>query len=200
MSRTKSNRLGDALVAFGRENRALDRQGVLDVIHGGTSADTIPMAGHGGYLVDIGTLRAGPIAGIDYTHAAIDCYIETGEKLLTMTFARQSLDALTGDVGVQLRYLFQLDRIPLSPCLNLIAEHDFLGSGRTVTTTLVTAPLLPVLDDRDTYGKLAAGIAAVLTERISATVNVPPPSPAPATTTSPSAAGSRFRSETGGRR
>ena len=146
------------------------------MIHASTSADTIAVAGHGGYLVGIGPLRAGPIAGIDYTHAAIDSYTETGDKLLTMTVARQSLDSLTGDVGVQVRYPFQLGQIPVSPYLNLTAEHDFLGSGRTVTTTLVTAPLLPVLtpvpDDRHTHGKLAAGLAAAVTERMSATATV----------------------------
>ena len=173
---TDINWFSDALVGFGLQDHALDRQGVLGLIHGSTSADTISVAGHGGYLVDIGPLRAGPIAGVDYTHAVIDGYTETGDKLLVMTVARQSLDMLTGDVGVQVRYPFQLGTIPVSPYLNLTAEHDFLGSGRTVTTTLVTAPLLPVLtpvpDDRHTYGKLAAGLAAVLTERISATVNV----------------------------
>ena len=175
-SLTDVNWFGDALVAYGRQDHALDRRGVTDVIHGSTSADTITVAGHGGYLFDIGPLRAGPIVGLDYTHAAIDGYTETGDALLVMTVARQSLDALTGDVGVQLRYPFQLGPIPVSPYLNLTAEHDFLGSGRTVTTTLVTAPLLPVLtpvpDDRHTYGKLAAGIAAAITEHVSATVNV----------------------------
>ncbi|HLJ20730.1 MAG TPA: autotransporter domain-containing protein [Stellaceae bacterium] len=175
-SLTDINWFGDALVGFGRQDHALDREGVLGLIRGSTSADTIAVAGHGGYLVNIGPLRAGPIAGIDYTHATIDGYTETGDALLVMTVARQSLDALTGDAGVQLRYPLQLGPIPVSPYLNLTAEHDFLGSGRTVTTTLVTAPLLPVLtpvpDDRHTYGKLAVGIAAAVTERVSATATV----------------------------
>jgi hypothetical protein len=50
-----------------------------------------------------------------------------------------------------------------SPFVNVTLEHDFFGSGRTITTTQVTTPLLPVLtpiEDRDrTYGKVAGGLA-----------------------------------------
>jgi hypothetical protein len=45
-------------------------------------------------------------------------------------------------------------------------EHDVLGSGRTVTTTEVTTPPLPVLtptEDRDRiHGKVAGGLAVNL--------------------------------------
>jgi hypothetical protein len=61
-----------------------------------------------------------------------------------------------------------------SPFVNLTAEHAFLGSGRNVITTLVTAPLLPVLtpvpDGGRTYGKVAAGIAMAVAGNLSATV------------------------------
>jgi hypothetical protein len=67
-------------------------------------------------------------------------------------------------------------RAPLSAvAANLTAEHDFIGSGRTLITTQVTTALLPVLtpiDNRNqTYGKVAAGIAAVITDKVSATVD-----------------------------
>ena len=62
-----------------------------------------------------------------------------------------------------------------SPFVNLTAEHDFIGSGRTLITTQVTTPLLPVLTPIEgrsqTYGKVAAGVAAAITGNVSATVN-----------------------------
>jgi uncharacterized protein YhjY with autotransporter beta-barrel domain/lysophospholipase L1-like esterase len=171
---TDINWFADALLAYGRHDYALDRQGVIDVIHASTGADTFTIAGKARYLVDVGRVRAGPIAGFDYTHAGIAAYTETGDSLITMMVDRQALDDLTGDAGLQVRFPFFLGRGMYSPFVNLTAEHAFLGSGRNVITTLVTAPLLPVLtpvpDGGRTYGKVAAGIAMAVAGNLSATV------------------------------
>ena len=45
---------------------ALDRQGVIDVIHGDTGANTFTAAGKAGYLVSVGPIRVGPIAGLTF--------------------------------------------------------------------------------------------------------------------------------------
>ena len=172
---TDANWFADALVAYGRHDFALDRAGVIDTVRASTHANTFTAAARGGYLVDVGPVRAGPIAGLNYTHAVIDGYTETGDILLTMMVDRQALDALTGSAGLQVRYPFLLGNGLYSPFVNVTAEHDFLGSGRIVTTTLVTAPLLPVLtpvpdNGSRTYGKVAAGIAAAVADNVSATL------------------------------
>jgi uncharacterized protein with beta-barrel porin domain len=87
---TDTNWFADALVAYGLDEYALDRQGVIDVIHGATSADVFTAAAQAGYLVDVGAIRAGPIAGFDYTHALIHAYTETGDSLLTMMVGQHS--------------------------------------------------------------------------------------------------------------
>ena len=71
---TGANGFADALVAYGRDEFALDRRGVIDVIRGATGADVFTAAAQAGYLVDVGAMRIGPIAGIDYTHARIAAY------------------------------------------------------------------------------------------------------------------------------
>jgi hypothetical protein len=81
---------------------------------------------------------------------------------------------LTGNAGLQLRLPFVVGTALYSPFINLTAEQDFAGSGRNVITTLVTAPLLPILtpvsaNDR-TYGRVAAGIGATIAGNVSATV------------------------------
>jgi outer membrane lipase/esterase len=171
---TDTNWFADALVVYGRHDFALDRQGVIDTIRGRTHADTFTAAARGGYLVDIGPIRAGPIAGLNYTRAVIQAYTETGDSLITMVVDRQALDSLTGGAGLQVRYPFLLGKGLYNPFINVTAEHDFIGSGRTVTTTQVTTPLLPVLtpipDNGRTYGKVAAGIAATIAGNVSATV------------------------------
>jgi len=173
---TDVNWFVDALTAYGRHDFSLDRQGVIDVIHGSTSADTFTAAARAGYLVHAGAVRVGPIAGFNYTHGVIGAYTESGDILLTMMVDRQAINALTGNAGLQLRLPFVAGTALYSPFINLTAEQDFAGSGRNVTTTLVTAPLLPILTpvsahDR-TYGKVAAGIGASIAGNISATVNV----------------------------
>ena len=164
----------DALVAYGRHDVSLDRSGIIDTIRGRTSADVFTAAVSGGYLFDLGAFRAGPIGRLTYVHAAIGGYTESGDSLLTMVVDRQTLDSLTGGAGVQIRYPFAVGNGIYSPFVNLTAEHEFSGSGRVVTTTQVTTPLLPVLtpvpDNDHTYGRLAAGIAANVAGNVSASL------------------------------
>ena len=171
---TDAHWFADGLLAYGRQNFSLDRAGVTDIVTASTHADTFTAAARGGYLFDVGGLRAGPIAGLTYTHAVIDGYTEAGDILLTMMVDRQILDNLTGSSGAQLRYPFVVGNGAYSPFINLTVEHEFMGSGRIVTTTLVTAPLLPVLtpvpDSGATYGKIAAGVSAVISGNLSATL------------------------------
>lgn len=172
---TGANLFSDALIAYGRHDFTLDREGVIDVIHGSASADTFAAAARAGYLFDAGPVRVGPIAGLYYTRADIQGYTETGDILLTMMVNEQTVDTLTGDAGLQLRVPFQLRGDLYSPFVNITAEQDLLGSNRVITTTQVTAPLLPVLTpvpgEIRTYGKIAAGLAARIGGTVSATVN-----------------------------
>ena len=147
---------------------------MTDTVTASTHADTFTAAARGGYLFDVGVLRAGPIAGLTYTHAVIQGYTEAGDILLTMMVDRQVVDNLTGNAGVQVRYPFVVGNGLYNPFVNIAAAHEFIGSGRIVTTTLVTAPLLPVLtpvpDSGRTYGTVAAGVSAVISGNTSATL------------------------------
>jgi uncharacterized protein YhjY with autotransporter beta-barrel domain len=173
---TDVNWFVDALTAYGRHDFSLDRQGVIDVIHGSTSADTFTAAARAGYLVSAGVLRVGPIAGFNYTHGVIGAYTESGDILLTMMVDRQTINALTGNAGLQLRLPFVTGMVLYSPFINLTAEQDFAGSARNVTTTLVTAPLLPILTpvsaQDHTYGRVTAGVGAGIAGNVNATLTV----------------------------
>jgi outer membrane autotransporter protein len=173
---TDAHWFADGLLAYGRQDFSLDRWGVTDAVTASTHADTFTAAARGGYLFDVGRLRAGPIAGLTYMHAVIQGYTEAGDILLTMMVDRQTINALTGNAGLQLRLPFVTGMVLYSPFINLTAEQDFAGSARNATTTLVTAPLLPILtpvsaQDR-TYGRVAAGIGAGIAGNINATLTV----------------------------
>lgn len=164
----------DGLLAYGRQDFSLDRSGVTDTVTASTHADTFTAAARGGYLFDAGAVRAGPIAGLTYTHAVIRGYTEEGDSLLVMTVGRQALDTLVGTAGVQLRFPFVVGGGLYNPFVNVTAEHEFMGQDRVIATTLVSAPLLPVLtavpDSGRTFGKVAAGISAVVSGNVSATL------------------------------
>jgi outer membrane lipase/esterase len=91
---TGAHFFSDVLAAYGRHDYALDREGVGDTIHASTAADTFSAAAKAGYLVDAGPIRAGPIAGVNYTSAVIGAYTETGDSLLTWMVNQQTLDSL----------------------------------------------------------------------------------------------------------
>ena len=172
-SYTDAHLFFDGLVAYGRQNYAIERDGIIGAIRANTGANVFTAAAHSGYLFEINSFRLGPIAGLTYTHGAIDAYTENGDSLLTMAVGNQSIDSLNGDAGVQLRLPMTLGTALYSPFINLVAEHKFCGD-RTLTTTLVSAPLLPILTpvsaNNDTAFTASAGVAATISANISANV------------------------------
>lgn len=174
-SYTTRNWFADLLLAYGRQNLNTDRAGILDTIRGSTNADLFTVAAKAGYLFDVASLRVGPIGGLNYTHASIGGYTETGDILLTQLVNRQDIESLTGSAGVQFRLPFTMRNALYSPFVNVTAEHDFLGDGRIVTTTQSTTLLLPVMTPvnatSQTYGKVVAGVAGQLAGNVSGMIN-----------------------------
>ena len=164
----------DGLVAYGHQRYALQRDGIIDVIRADTNANVVTAAARSGYLFDLGAFRLGPLAGLTYTHAVIDAYAERGDLLLTMMVGRQTIDGLNGSAGVQVRLPIIAGTAFYSPFVNLVAEHGLGAGDRTLTTTLVSAPLLPILtpvaSNAGANFKLSAGIAATVSANLTANV------------------------------
>jgi outer membrane lipase/esterase len=166
----------DALFAFGHHDVQMSRPGVIDTIHGDTDATTLAAVARGGYLFDLGKLRAGPIAGLSYTHSRVDGYTEKGDPLLTFTVGEQTLESLTGSVGVQFRVPFFAGPSPVSTFLNVTLEHEFGDATRTMTASLTQAPLVPILSpignfETRSYGKVEGGLTFEIGPSLSATLN-----------------------------
>jgi outer membrane lipase/esterase len=167
----------EALAAYGSHNVDLGRPGAVDFkpINSSTDASTFAVAARGGYLFDLGGLRAGPIAALTYIHTRVDGYTEKGDDLATFNVSAQTLDSLTGNLGLRFLAPFKAaDGSLVIPYVNVMLEHQFGDDARTVTTTLTQAPLLPILtsssnfEDR-TYGRVEGGITLQLTPDLSAT-------------------------------
>ena len=166
----------DALFGYGHHDVEMSRPGVIDIIRNDTDANVLAAVARGGYLYDFGPLRAGPIAGLTYTHSKVDGYTEKGDPLLTYSVAAQTLETLTGSFGVQLRAPFLVGPSPVSTFLNVTLEHEFGDGTRIMTASLTQAPLVPILSsvpnfETRTYGKVEGGLAFELGPTLSATVN-----------------------------
>jgi uncharacterized protein YhjY with autotransporter beta-barrel domain/phospholipase/lecithinase/hemolysin len=166
----------DVLVGLGSHDVSLARPGVIDAVRGETDAFTFALAARGGYLFDFGRLRAGPIAGLTYMHTRVDGYTEKGDPLLTFDVSSQTLDTLTGQVGLRFLAPFRNGDNVVIPYLNVLLEHQFGDDTRTLTASLSQAPLLPILSpvatfDARTYGKVEGGITFQLDPGLGATIS-----------------------------
>lgn len=166
----------DVLAGLGSHDIGLVRPGVIDAVRSDTDALTFALAARGGYLLDFGKLRAGPIAGVTYIRSRVDGYTEKGDPLLTFDVASQTLDTLTGNVGLRFLAPFRAGGGVVIPYLNIMLEHQFGDDTRTLTASLTQAPLLPILSpvatfDARTYGKVEGGITFQLSPDLSASIS-----------------------------
>jgi uncharacterized protein YhjY with autotransporter beta-barrel domain len=166
----------DLLFGLGSHDIGLVRPGVIDPVRSETDATTIALAARTGYLFDLGKVRAGPIGGLTYIRARVDGYTEKGDPLLTFDVASQTLDSLTGHVGLRLLAPFKAGSSLVIPYVNVTLEHQFGDDARLLTTTLTQAPLLPIPSsisnfDERTYGKVEGGLTLQLNPGLGATIS-----------------------------
>jgi outer membrane autotransporter protein len=161
----------DGAVTYGWHEYGIERTGFIAPVTAAPDGNSFSAAVKTGYLFDAWGLRLGPIAGLAYVKSWVDGYTESGDPLLTQSVREQELDALTGSAGVQVRWPFLLGAMRLEPYINLTVEHEFLDNSRVIATTftlLPTTPILtPVLEDEQTYGKIAGGVRFEVTSAVS---------------------------------
>jgi len=176
MSYATKQVFADLLAAYGSHDVSLVRPGVIDTVRSSTDAAAFALAARAGYLFDFGSLRAGPIAGLTYIHTRVDGYTEKGDALVTFKVSSQSLDSLTGSIGVRFLAPFQAGGSVVVPYLDILLEHQFGDSDRTLTASLVQAPLLPILSsistfDTRTYGRIEGGVRFEISPGIGALIS-----------------------------
>jgi outer membrane lipase/esterase len=179
LSYATRNIFADALVAYGSHDLDLNRPGAVDFkpISSSTDASALALAARAGYLLDLGSLRAGPIAGLTYIHTRVGGYSEKGDDLATFNVSSQTLDSLTGNLGLRFLAPFKAaDGSIVVPYLNVMLEHQFGDDSRTLTVDQVqTGSFLPILTsfpnfDTRTYGRVEGGVTLQLTPDLSASI------------------------------
>lgn len=173
-----SNFFAQGLFSHGTQRYHNTRKGVLlGDLTSATDGTSTAAAGKIGYLVDVGRLKIGPIAGLTYASTTIDGYTENGDAALSLSLGKQKIEALVGSAGIQLRYPFVLGSQTLVPYLNVTAEEDFKGSGRSIQYSATSAPIIVNTwnidgHSRVVYGRIAAGVSADVASNSSVNLHV----------------------------
>jgi uncharacterized protein YhjY with autotransporter beta-barrel domain/phospholipase/lecithinase/hemolysin len=158
---------GQGYLGYGKDRNRIGREGVVEGMNASPHGSHWVAGAKGGYLMSFGGLSAGPIAAVDYARAKVNGYTESGDPALTLNVSSQSLKALTGQAGIELRG----DLAGLHPYVDVTAEHDFTGNDRLIAFSQTSAPVIvnswAVPGRKQTYGRLSGGASANLTGGLS---------------------------------
>jgi outer membrane lipase/esterase len=148
--------------AYGWLDQDTTRRAVIDDIHGRANGRTAVAGAKAGWLATLGSARIGPVAGVQYARSRLDGYTESGDPVLTLNVAGQSVHALVGSAGIEARGVLDSGGLAVRPYASVTAEKDFDGDGRTIRYAGTASPTIVnsfVLSDRSkqTYGRATAG-------------------------------------------
>jgi outer membrane lipase/esterase len=157
------NWFAQGLLSYGVQSYNNSRAAVFaDRITSTPSGRSAAAAAKVGYLVNAGNLRVGPIAGLTYASTTVNSYTESGDAALTLSVGKQTVEALVGSVGAQARMPFITGGQAFGSYVNLTAERDFHGNGRSIQYSATSAPLIVntwhIGSSQSVYGRVVAGI------------------------------------------
>jgi outer membrane lipase/esterase len=152
---------------YGKVDYRFRRTAVVDDLHGKTDGTNVLAGGKAGFLLDAGALRVGPVAAIQYARTKIDGYTETGDPVLTLNVGDQSVKALLGSAGLELRGTLDTGGLAIRPYASIMAEKDLEGDGRSIRYAGTASPTIVNtfnLQDRSkqVYGRVTAGASLAL--------------------------------------
>jgi autotransporter-associated beta strand protein len=140
----------DALVSYTYNDYKIDRNigipGSASTATGEPTGNQYDAATLGGYLFPMTShFKIGPAGGVGYTHADIDAFSETGSPF-AMNVGQQHVDSLRSLIGFQGQYTVfstryfkdntSITRPTLGVSLNAYWQHEFLNSGRAITSSI----------------------------------------------------------------
>ncbi len=152
-------------VGYGLDNHDVSRRGVVDGMSASPDGNHWIAGAKVGYLTTMGSVRIGPVAGLDYARVKVDGYTETGDPVLTLNVGAAKYNSLRGNIGAEVRGDFGGGGIQLRPYLTLVAEKELGSSGRSISFSQTSAPTIVNrfnFDDVSTkiYGRGTVGASA----------------------------------------
>ena len=163
--------------AIGQIDHDLTREGVISDLEADTDGKHVAAGIKGGYLMPFGSVRIGPVAGLDFARARVDGYTEDGDAALALNVDNQRFSSLRGSLGVEVRGDFEGGGVQLRPYAAALVEGDFKGDDRIIRFAQTSAPGIVNryrVEDaaKSAYGRLSVGMSAAILSRISLNANV----------------------------
>jgi outer membrane lipase/esterase len=154
-----------AHLGYGSDKHKISRFGVIDSMKASPNGHHVLAGAKGGYLMPMGSFQLGPVIGLDYAKATVDSYTEHGDDALTLNVSKQNYDALTGNLGLEVRGSVAVPGAGVHPYAQALLEKDLIGDGRTIFYAQTDAPgIVNRFDYEDRseklYGRLNAGVSA----------------------------------------
>ncbi len=152
-------------VGYGWDSHDIDRRGVVDSLSASPDGNHWVAGAKAGYLASMGSVRVGPIAGLDYARVRVDGYTEDGDSALALNVGSVRYNSLRGNVGAELRGDFAGGGIQFRPFVALVAEKELSGGSRDVSFAQTSAPTIINNFDlenvsRKIYGRGTIGASA----------------------------------------
>lgn len=157
--------LGGAFVqgyaGYGWDKHDIERRGVVEGMSASPDGNHWIAGAKAGYLMSLGDVRIGPVAGLDYARVRVDGYTENGDPALTLNVGSTRYNSLRGSIGAELRGDFAGGGIQLRPYGALVLEKELSGGNRSVSFSQTSAPIIVNHFDFENVSKKAYGRGTV---------------------------------------
>jgi len=124
----------------------------------------------GGWWLDLGSVRTGPFANLEWQTIKVNGYNEDGNDSTAMWFGRQQRNALIGTLGWRVQGHWQAGSTMLAPYAEIAWNHDSKADARDITTGLNSMngsfALAGYMPDK-TWGTADLGLSAQFNSRFS---------------------------------
>ncbi|MGH8158863.1 MAG: autotransporter outer membrane beta-barrel domain-containing protein [Rhodanobacter sp.] len=123
----------------------------------------------GGWWFDVGSLKTGPFANLEWQDIDVDSYHEDGSDATAMWFGSQHRPALISTLGWRLQGQWQVNNLVMTPYAELAWNRDSKANPRDIETGLNTMngsfALAGFVPDK-TWGTASVGLSAQLTSNV----------------------------------
>ncbi len=135
----------DSIATFGWNNYDTRRNVTFDATTatatGSPNGTQFEISVNTGYNFNVGPLTVGPTARVNYINVSIDGFRESGAGVFDLSVESQRIESLTTDFGARVSYAISTRFGVLVPFFRAEWEHEFMGSSRLITGSLVADPL-----------------------------------------------------------
>lgn len=143
----------DLLYSFGRFDLTSDRNPgfAFPVATGNTTAYTNAVQFNSGwnFRFQNNTLVTGPFVGLDYLHATVDSYSESGGGLAALAYNTRSYDSLISRVGWSLSKSILTDFALITPQVRLSYERQNISKNNGTSVNLINQPFTATTNSKD---------------------------------------------------